>query len=237
MWTNHDYSRFQDAEKYIPWRVASLNFTGLFNILNSSTNRLNTTTYKHNLQYLKDFYAWFLKWRNHNVAKTKSSLPPNSSLYDSMTGFFSKESSDDLLSMLQSLIQLTEFYADGVKNQDGTDFYLLACRFTQDRLENEFSAIKLRSKHARLDHQITDASSKAVSIRREVVMCSKRVAKKRNSIVQGENDKEIINKDYFNIEFAEGIKSDASNIMQKKYSEIREWSFNVDGFKSFIIQK
>ena len=136
--------------------------------------------------------------------------------------------------MLQSLIQLTEFYADNIKNQDGTDFYLLACRFTQDRLENEFGAIKQRSKHARLDHQTTYASSKAVTLRREIVQCAKRASKKRNCILQGDADDEISNQDYFDIEYAEDFKNTAMNIMKKDFNEIREWRY-CDGFKILVI--
>ena len=53
------YEEYKDAEKYLGWRELSVKFTGLFGILNSTKNRLDTNSYNGNLTFLKEFLQRF----------------------------------------------------------------------------------------------------------------------------------------------------------------------------------
>ena len=49
------FEKYKNAEKFSGWRNICVWFTGLFSILNSTKNRLDTSEYAHNLNFLKDF--------------------------------------------------------------------------------------------------------------------------------------------------------------------------------------
>ena len=53
--------QYKCADKFLGWRNLCVWFTGLFNILNSTKNRLDTIDYIDNLTFLKDFLKWFEK--------------------------------------------------------------------------------------------------------------------------------------------------------------------------------
>ena len=76
-------------------------FTGLFDILNSTKNRLDTSSYSHNLEYLKEFHKWFSEWKIESINRKLATLPMNPTTYQSMVCFFRGEASEDCLSMIK----------------------------------------------------------------------------------------------------------------------------------------
>ena len=117
------YEKFKNAEQYLGWREACMWFTGLFQILNSTQNRLSFTEYSHNLKYLKDFSDWFELWKRECIDRQEKLLPENHSSYLKMTGFFTKEASDDCITMVKSIIQMTEYHCRQ-KNPNSSLFFL-----------------------------------------------------------------------------------------------------------------
>ena len=109
------YENYKNAEKFSGWRKICIWFTGLFNILNSTKNRLDTSEYADNLNFLKDFLEWFESWKLECLERQSVKLPPNPTSYQRMGGFFTAEASDDCISMVRSIIQMTEYYCN-----DGT---------------------------------------------------------------------------------------------------------------------
>ena len=57
------YEKFKNAERYLGWREVSIWFTGLFEILNSTKNRLGLKEYSYNIKYLKGFLNWCEMWK------------------------------------------------------------------------------------------------------------------------------------------------------------------------------
>ena len=53
------YEKFKNAEQYMGWREVCIWFTGLFEILNSTQNRLGIGENSHNLKFLRNFLEWF----------------------------------------------------------------------------------------------------------------------------------------------------------------------------------
>jgi hypothetical protein len=88
-------------------------------------------------------------------------LPTVNTQYDAMTGFFTAEASEDCLSMIQGLIQFTEFYCEK-QLSIGSQAYFVLHRFSQDLLENYFAKVRLGAKHGRLDHITTSVSCSKV---------------------------------------------------------------------------
>lgn len=133
----NSYEKFKNAEKYLGWREMCVWFTGLFVILNSTTNRLDTTSYSHNLEYLKDFHKWFSAWKIESISRRLATLPVDPTTYQSMTCFFTGEASDDCLSVIDGIIGLTEYYCrKGIEIKKA--IYFLPRRISQDLVENIF---------------------------------------------------------------------------------------------------
>ena len=173
------YEFYKNADDYLGWREVCVQFSQLFSILNSTENRLNTTNYTHNFNYLKSFHAWFKNWKEVAIIRQKSILPVIHSAYQSMCGFFTIEASEDCLSMTQSIIALTYHYTKK-NNTIGKHFFLLPRRISQDLVENAFSRIRLATGHARLDHISTYNAIVEVNMIKEV-KSHVRAAKKRNA--------------------------------------------------------
>lgn len=169
---------YKDAKQYLGWREMSVWFTMLFKILNSKMERINTEEYVHNLIFLKEFYCWFKGWKIEAVDRRRKLLPTVHSAYDAMTGFFTAEATEDCLSMIQGLIQLTEYYCDK-QIFLGRQVYFILHRFSQDLLENYFAKVRLGARHGRLDHITTSASCTKASVVKELKL-SERSIKKRN---------------------------------------------------------
>ena len=128
--------------------------------------RINTEEYVHNLIFLKEFYCWFKGWKIEAVDRRRKLLPTVHSAYDAMTGFFTAEATEDCLSMIQGLIQLTEYYCDK-QIFLGRQVYFILHRFSQDLLENYFAKVRLGARHGRLDHITTSASCTKASVVKE----------------------------------------------------------------------
>ena len=85
-------------------------FGKLFAILNSTTNRLNAEHYSHNLLFPEQFLVWFKLWKTECVNRMKCVIPVVRTGYQAMTGFITAEASDDCISMVEGIINLTKYY-------------------------------------------------------------------------------------------------------------------------------
>ena len=104
------YEKFKNADRYDGIHLVSVMFGKLFAILNSTTNRLNTEYYSHNLLFLEEFLVWFKMWKLECVNRMKCILPEVHTAYQAMTGFFTAEASDDCITMVEGIINLTKYY-------------------------------------------------------------------------------------------------------------------------------
>jgi hypothetical protein len=173
------YEFYKNAEIYLGWREASQYFSKLFNILNSTDNRLNTTNYSENYQFLIEFQKWFLNWKAECIDRKKTELPAIHTAYEGMTGFFTAEASEDCLSMIESLIAITNHYCN-LNNNTGEYFFFLPRCISQDLVENAFSRIRVAIGHGRLDHITTFNACTEVNMIKEVKI-SERSLKRRNA--------------------------------------------------------
>ena len=160
------YEKFKNAEKYLGWREVSIWFTGLFEILNSTKNRLGLKEYSNNIKYLQDFLNWFEMWKCECIIRQKEILPENPTSYQMMTGFFTCEASDDCTTMINAIIQMTEYYCCRETLQ--TELFFLPRRISQDLVENGFSKIRLAIGHGRLDHRTTAAACVKANLVKEI---------------------------------------------------------------------
>ena len=172
------YEAFKDAEKYAGWRVASVWFSNLFSILNSTSRRLNTTIYYENLAFLNDFYNWFKGWKEECHNRTLKIIPKIHTAYQATLGFFTAEATEDCLSMVQGIIQMTKFHCTK-SIENGKEIVFIPRRISQDLVENGFATIKLGAKHGRLDHATTSASCLKSAVVKQLNI-SARNLKKRN---------------------------------------------------------
>ena len=175
------WEKFKNADDYLGWKEMCVWFTGLFDVLNSTTNRLDTGEYSQNLQYLKEFHKWFSDWKIESIARrlTDKTLPDNPTAYQSMQCFFTGEASEDCLTMIEGIVGLTEYYCR--KAIDNNQFvFFLPRRISQDLVENGFSRIRLAIGHGRLDHRTTSAAITKVNMVKEI-KASVRSSKKRNA--------------------------------------------------------
>lgn len=94
------FEQYTCADKILGWRNLCVWFTGLFNILNSTKNRLDTIDYIDNLIFLKDFLKWFELWKLECLERQLLKLPESANGYQKMCGFFSAEATDDCVTMV-----------------------------------------------------------------------------------------------------------------------------------------
>jgi hypothetical protein len=139
--------------------------------------------------FLKDFLIWFLNWKEECIAFRSLSLPLNPTAYQSMTGFFTNEASEDCITMVSGIIQLTEYYGARRKNNN-EKFFILPRRISSDLQENHFSKVRLALRHGRMDHKGSFAACAKVNISKET-KAQERSMKKRNaggSLVESSED-------------------------------------------------
>ena len=135
-------------------------------------NRLDTSSYSYNLEYLKDFHKWFSEWKDGSIKRRLATLPNNSTAYQSMTCFFTGEASEDCMSMIEGIIGLTEYYCrKGIETEKPV--YFLPRRISQDLFENGFSRIRLAIGHGRLDHGTTSSAITKVNTGKEMKSCER----------------------------------------------------------------
>ena len=118
------YAVYKNAEIYYGWRELCVWFTGLFDILNSTKNKLDTTAYLSNLNFLKDFLTWFEPWKVECIERQSSKLPEAATAYQKMSGFFTAEATDDCISMVKSIIQMTEYYCSNCNELKHSVYFL-----------------------------------------------------------------------------------------------------------------
>ncbi len=173
------YEFYKNSEIYLGWREVSVYFSNLFLILNSTENRLNTTSYSENYHYLIKFNQWFSSWKNECIERRREELPIKHTAYEAMTGFFTAEAAEDCQSMIQGIISITKYYCS-TNNNSGEFFCFLPRRISQDLVENAFARIRVAIGHARLDHSTTFNACIQVNMMKEVKV-SERATKKRNA--------------------------------------------------------
>ena len=220
---------YKDAKQYLGWREMSVRFTMLFKILNSKMERINTEEYVHNLIFLKDFSK-----KIEAVDRRRKLLPTVHSAYDAMTGFFTAEATEDCLSMIQGLIQLTEYYCDK-QIILGRQVYFILHRFSQDLLENYFAKVRLGARHGRLDHITTSASCTKASVVKELKL-SERSIKKRNIEECGkenDNNKLQINESF--TEYANNKNKEATKIKSMAMNEKTSFRWEIINGKKHMV--
>ena len=205
------YEAFKDAEKYGGWRVASVWFSKLFSILNSTSRRLNTTTYSQNLTFLKDFYSWFKKWKDECTSRTLKKHQKIHTSYEAMLGFFTAEATEDCLSMVQGIIQMTQFHCEkSISN--GKEIYFIPRRISQDLVENGFATIKLGAKHGRLDHATTSASCVKSAVVKQLSISARNIKKRNIDECNKENENSNVNTEKMKYEKEMLIKNNKNEI-------------------------
>ena len=230
-----EYIKYKDADKYEGWREISVWFSGLFEILNSTLNRLNIDSYSHNLIFLEKFLVWFLNWKEECIAYRSLSLPSNPTFYQSMTGFFTYEASEDCITMVSGIIQLTEFYC-ARRNDMSKPFFLLPRRISQDLQENHFSKVRLALQHGRMDHRETFAACAKVNLMKEIKVQG-RTMKKRNAGGSMIENADAHNTDIVEIcsEYTTNLRVKIMSIKHKEFREIEPYYWkNVNGHDCLV---
>lgn len=231
----NEFIKYKDADKYEGWREISVKFSGLFEILNSFDNRLDTGRYNHNLKYLKDFLIWFLNWKEECIAFRSLSLPSNPTSYQSMTGFFTNEASEDCITMVSGIIQLTEYYS-ATRNDLTKPFFLLPRRISQDLQENHFAKIRLSLQHGRMDHKESFAACAKVNLIKEIKSHGRNMRKRNagGSLVEGTEGQ---NTDDLEIcsEYTTNLRLGVMNIKNREFREEEPYYWtNVNGHDCLI---
>ena len=216
--TINPYEKFKDADRYDGIYLVSVMFGKLFAILNSTTNRLNTEYYSHNLLFLEEFLMWFKMWKLECVNRMKCVLPVVHTSYQAMTGFFTAEASDDCMSMVEGIINLTKYYCS-ININTKNPVYIICRRISQDNVENTFSRVKLAAGHNRLDHKTTAAACSEVNMMKEI-KSNDRSNRKRNA-GGGEKIKNDlrVESDLFCTDYASDCKEHAINMRNKDFVE------------------
>ena len=224
---------YKNAEIYLGWREVSEYFSNLFSILNSTENRLNTTNYSQNYEFLVTFHKWFLSWKEECIERKQLELTVKHTAYEAMTGFFTAEASDDCLSMIQGIISMTNYYCNS-NNNTGNFFFFLPRRISQDLVENAFSRIRVAIGHARLDHSTTFNACTEVNMMKEV-KASERSLKKRNAAGALDEIKENldINASQDNcLEYASKCKKSSLDRKKIIYNNLNNFNWSlVNGIK------
>ena len=184
---------------------------------------------------LKDFLIWFLNWKEECIALRSLSLPSNPTSYQCMTGFFTNEASEDCITMVSGIIQLTEYYS-ATRNDLSKPFFLLPRRISQDLQENHFAKIRLSLQHGRMDHKESFAACAKVNLIKEIKSHGRNMRKRNagGALVEGSeghdtDDVEICS------EYTTNLRLE---VMTIKYREFREdepyyWT-NVNGHDYLI---
>lgn len=224
---------YKNAEIYLGWREVCEYFSNLFSILNSTENRLNTTNYSQNYEFLVIFHKWFLRWKEECIERKQLELSIKHTAYEAMTGFFTAEASDDCLSMIQGIISMTNYYCNS-NNNTGKFFFFLPRRISQDLVENAFSRIRVAIGHARLDHSTTFNACSEVNMMKEV-KASERSLKKRNAAGALDEIKENldINASHDNcLDYASNCKKSSSDRKKNIYNNLNNFNWSlVNGIK------
>ena len=171
--------RFKNATEYDGIHLVSKMFGKLFSMLNSTTNRLDTNHYLHNVEYLEVFLLWFKSWKEECISRKKLQLPDTHTAYQSMTGFFTAEASDDCITMVEGIINLTRYYCSDDGNTK-KPIYIIPRRISQDLVENGFARVRLAASHGRLDHRTTAAACVESNMMKEIKRNDRR-RRKRNA--------------------------------------------------------
>ena len=96
-----------------------------------------------------------------------TTLHKNPTAYQSMTGFFAAEVTEDCTPMVIGIINLTETYRTSTDEKNPT-IYFLPRRISQDLVENGFLRIRMAEGHGRLDHRSTIAAAIKVNTMKKV---------------------------------------------------------------------
>ena len=226
--------RFKNATEYDGIHLVSEMFGKLFSILNSTTNRLNTNHYSHNVEYLEVFLLWFKSWKEECINRTKLHLPAIHTAYQSMTGFFTAEASDDCVTMVEGIIHLTRYYCSG-NDHTKNPIYIIPRRISQDLVENGFARVRLAASHGRLDHRTTAAACVESNMIKEIKRNDRR-NKKRNA---GDGDieeknVEVAKPDSKCTEYASECYKAAVKMKNTDFDEFKPFTWALENGKLFL---
>ena len=231
--TINPYDKFKNACIYDGIHLVSDMFGKLFAVLNSTTNRLNTEYYAHNLLYLEEFLVWFKEWKEECINRMKCILPVVHTAYQAMTGFFTAEASDDCISMIEGIINLTKYYCS-INGHNKYPIYIICRRISQDNVENNFSRVKLAAGHNRLDHKTTAAACSEVNMMKEL-KSNDRNKKKRNAGGGGKSDNSVnVESHFFCTDYAADCRLHAVNMRNKDFVEGCPYVWTERNGKLFI---
>lgn len=233
MIATNPYAKFKNADKYDGIHLVSDMFGKLLNILNSTTNRLNTEHYSHNLLFLEEFLVWFQNWKYECINRMKCVLPVVHTAYQAMTGFFTAEASDDCMSMIEGIINLTKYYCS-VNTNTKYPVYIICRRISQDNVENAFSRVKLAAGHNRLDHKTTAAACCEINMMKEI-KSNDRSNKKRNAGGGEKSNNNVrVESDSFCTDYASDCRMHAVKMRNKDFVEGNPFVWAEKGGKLFL---
>ena len=144
------------------------NTSAIIEILNDKkfklSNNPNCPESVRRIKVLKDTLIWFINWRDQAIKDSKSR-----DIKVQYANFFTKNSSDDLITLLQGIINLIEINTKEITLSNGTKIwtYILMKGMSQDRLENHFARIKSVScnqMHQRLTEEAVTTAEMRLSI-------------------------------------------------------------------------
>jgi hypothetical protein len=118
--------------------------SSIIDILNDRSFKLsnnpNCPESVRRIKLLRDALIWFIDWRDRAIIDSKSR-----DLMEQYSIFFTKNSTDDLIQVLQGTLNLLEINTKEITLLDGSTYwsYILLKGVSQDRLANHF--IRIRS--------------------------------------------------------------------------------------------
>ena len=130
--------------------------SSIIDILNDRSFKLsnnpNCPESVRRIKLLRDALIWFIDWRDRAIIDSKSR-----DLMEQYSIFFTKNSTDDLIQVLQGTLNLLEINTKEITLLDGSTYwsYILLKGVSQDRLENHFSRIRSISVN-RLHQRLTE---------------------------------------------------------------------------------
>jgi hypothetical protein len=197
----------------------------LITFLNSKSLRLSVEHAGFELEEMKKLRDWFTDWRSEALGRQLMNMPA-ANFRQRYNGFFTIEASEDFLSMLTSIIQMTEYYT--VIDVAGQSFkpFFIPRRISNDPVENFFALIRMDIGSNRQNHMCVSQSCKRITIDREHNGASKRALNKTNTgaVAMNAGEKEEAAKELVPLHKLEDFKT----AIQAKKSSFGYVTMSVD---------